>query len=612
MKKTMIFVLAYSVIAASVFAAVPDNFKLLVPRSHVMYNGTGPVGTSIGGYCYIASTGRFYTSTYGSGRGIRVFVGMNENFPVWPSPFVPENPLENADGRSWHCDTDSDLSRIMGATSFENGTTLMATHNLSGFTINPVSVFYNGITYAPGELAVLNQMYNTDSVDTTKRLLTWDFREIWSPTTKQPDHANSEHSPGYREVDIFGVEYGYGCTNWNDAFTSLMTFGEMAAAIGASVSVPTTSDQVGGRRSTFSADGAKIYFVSADLRSTGRLFTGVWSVELATKTVKRLLDDTAFTIAKPIAEPASVAIGVRNFTGDNYAANINQVLFNGTDASGNIGGINALVDDGSADPNIYPAVPAAAMLNFLGMDPNTPLASRPTYMSIAADEEANLYLYTSAPYSALYKYDTKGRLICVGTRLQHYAFNSDVTGTTTGTNTAYLRLDIRKVPSPYDPCQIIVQAMFMSTACKAVAGVNVYKPIDFNRDGSVTLADLNFFKTQIQKTWAGTVPVIADGNSYTDYIKADLNGNGVLNSTTPPTGMAEPCVTEKDREALWQFVVPGDVNLNHAIDLADFIALTENFCGTGKDWSQGDFDFDGTVDMDDFTLLSKHWLENYE
>ncbi len=600
------------ILITPVIGAAPDNFKHLVPAAHIIYNGSGTPASAIGGFCYIPTTGRFYTSTYGSGRGIRVFVGNNEEFPVWPAPFAPENPLQTADGRSWHCDTDSDLTRVMGATSFENGTMNPLTHLLNGFTVNPKTVVYNGRTYGPYELAVLSNNTNSGTVSVNKRLLTWDFREIWSPTSKQPDRANAEYAPGYLEIDRYGVEYGYGCTNWNDAFDSLMTFGQMAAAIGASVSAPVTTDQVGGRRAVFSADGAKVYFVSADMRSSGRLFTGVWSVELATKTVKRLLDDTAYKIQRPIAEPASVAIGVRNFTGQNYADHINQVLFNGTDASGNIGGINALVDDGSAVPGIYPAVPAEAMLDFLGMAPDTPLDSRPGYMSITADKEGNLYLYTNSPYSALYKYDTQGRLLCIANRLEHYAFNTEVLGSTS-TNTAYLRLDVREVIDPNTPDTPIVQLMFMSTAGKCVAGVNAYKPMDFRRDGVISVADTNFFKAQLQKTWNSMDPNVPSGSQdYLDYIQADLNGDGEFVTIDGIKVIEKPCVTEKDREIFWQFVLPGDANFDHVVDLSDFADLAANYGETGKDWSQGDFDFDDDVDMDDFILLTKNWLKHYD
>jgi hypothetical protein len=591
--------------------AVPDTITVLVPSNHVSYGGT--FGGPIGGYVYQSSGDRFYVSTYGSGRGIRVFVGPEQPFPLRPDPNYPlENPLQTDDGKSWQCATDSDLFRVMGATSFEGGTTILTSHLLNGAVLNPQPVTVNGYTYGAGELAVLSNNTTSSTVALTKRLITWDFREIWSPTNKQPDRANAEYAPGILEVDHFGQQYGYGCTNWNDAYNCLMTLGNMADAIGASVPFPITSDNMGGRRATFSSDGSKVYFIAMDSR-TGRQFTGVWSVELSTKEVHRLFDDTPSVDVRTCSEPASVSIGVRNFTGQNYPAGVNQVLFNGTEASGNVGGINALADGDSADPNIiYPVVDAQQLLAMLGMDPNTEPVSRPKVWSITVDAEGNVYFYLNSP-NGLYQYDTEGRLLCIVNKLQHFAFNMLVLNSNS-TNTAYNRLDLREVSNPYDPNHPddkIIQLMFMSVGGKCVAGANVYKPIDFDRDGQVTVADLNFFKTQIRKTWDGADPNVPDDSQeYLDYIRADLNGDGDLNDTrTYTTG---PSVTEEDREVLWQFVRPGDADLNHRIDMQDYAVVAFHFNESEKDWSQGDFDFDDDVDWNDFVLLTEYWLNDYD
>jgi hypothetical protein len=160
--------------------------------------------------------------------------------------------------------------------------------------------------------------------------------------------------------------------------------------------------------------------------------------------------------------------------------------------------------------------------------------------------------------------------------------------------------------------------MWANSAINGITGVYVFKPCDFDRNGDVNVADMDFFKAQLKKS-SGTLPVIADGNTFNDYMKADLNGSGIANGdsgATPPilnTGIVSACVTEKDMEVLWQFVVPGDTNFNNTIDFKDFAALAANFGKTGiKNWSQGDFNFDDTVDIDDLYLLTEHWLEVYE
>jgi hypothetical protein len=413
----------------------------------------------------------------------------------------------------------------------------------------------------------------------------------------------------------------------------------------------------------FSADGTQVYYVAMDSASATRMngngFTGVWATALD-GTTRRLWDDTGRDIvipeddipladlikAKlaviPTSEPAAVAIGTRNFTGQTgYAATISQVLFNGTGVSGNIGGINALVDDRNpnnlTDPNwtpsIYVALENQRLFDILGLGHidlddvanASIIGSLPKVWGIVSDAEGVIYFATTSPQT-LFQYDTKGRLIALGTRAQHLAFNLiTMPSQSAPTNTAYNRTQLRTIPAPYDADETLTQVLFMSTPEKGVFGVTVYKPIDFDRDGSVTLADLNFFKTQIQKTRTETAPsvllagtstdpnIIVDTQEVIDYLKADISGNIETVGSNRTTGWTfNAGVDEKDIEVLHQFVVPGDVNLDYSINLADLISFAENFYGTDKDWSHGDFDFDGDVDLDDFALLSAHWMETYE
>lgn len=607
---TILIVIVLTVVSAYAINE-PDNIVVLVPASHVTYAGSS---SAIGGYAYNPTNGYFYTVTYGSNKSLRIFAGANG--PV--SSYCP-SLLTTSDGNSWEVATESDLNRICGSTDVEGGlfnSNYPSSSIINGIILNPAPVTVNGYYYDAWKIAVLSN--NTVAVDTasTKRLITWDLREIWSPTNVQPDNNNAAYDDaapvGQRlEIEVFGQQYGYGCTNWNDTFRSLMTLGGMADAIGASVPSPTTTDNMGGRRVAFSSDASKIYFISMDSR-TNRQFTGVWSVNVTTKAVKRLFDDRGSGSIITCSEPAAVPIGVRNFTHLPYDSHLDQVLFNGTLKSGNVGGINCLVDTDSNEPNVYPALDANVMLAFLGEDVNTPEPNRPKTWSIAADPSGNVYFYQRSPNS-LYKYDTKGRLICVASPLQKYVFNILYGfGSSPSQNVENLRLSLRTIPAPYDANQQMVQLMSMSTAGKCVMGINVYKPCDFDRDGKITVADMNFFKTQIRRTRDANLPLIADGNAFLDYIKADLNGDGWLNSSTNPTGMAAACVTDKDMEILWQFVVPGDTNFDHKVDFRDFAALAANFNTPGdKNWSQGDFNFDGTVDIYDLELLMVHWLEDY-
>jgi hypothetical protein len=591
----------------------PDNIKVLVSANHIIYGITS--GPALGGYAYNSSNGQFYVVSYGYNKSMRIFAGKTGSVPSY-HPYL----LSDGDGNSWQAASESSLNRICGSLDVEGGkynSNDASSAIMNGIILNPAPITVNGYSYGANQIAILSNNTIAATTAVTKRLITWDLRGIWSPTSVLPDNNNAQWDgaapAGQRlEIEHFGQQYGYGCTNWNDTFRSLMTLGDMANAISVTTG-PITSDQVGGRRATFSSDGSKVYFVSMDIR-TAKQFTGLWSVTLSTKTVRRMFNDTTSTSVFTTSEPAVVPIGTRNFTGLPYASNLDQVLFNGTNASGNLCGINCIVDNGSSSPSIYKVVDGNSVLGLLEItDPNYAAPdSLPKVWSIIADSAGNVYFYLRGPPSNLYKYDTKGRLLCVASSLQKYVFNLSLGSSST--NVENLRLDIRTIPAPYNPAEQIVQLMSMSTAGKCVAGTNVFKPCDFNHDGQITVADMDFFKTQLNKS-DGTLPVIADGNSYLDYIKADLNGNGVLdgNSTVPHTGMVAACVTEKDVEVLWQFVVPGDTNFNNRIDFKDFVALAANFGKTGvKNWSQGDFNFDDTVDVDDLELLAEHWLETYE
>jgi hypothetical protein len=507
---------------------------------------------------------------------------------------------------------------------------------LIGSVTNPAPITYNGVYYPAGRLAVISNNSTGPTVAATKKLLTWDLRETWSPAQQfdaqygqtLPDNNNAQYDGGapigqQLEIELFGNAYGFGRTNWNDAWLCLVNLQDAANAIGAYVPYPITSDHLSSRRGAFAPDALKFYFVSKEITKPRR-FTGVWSVRMSDKKVRQIFKDyvnpydgnTVITTS----EPAAMKVGFRNFTGLPYDPCMNQVLVNGTTVSGNIGGINAFVDNDTNNAPVYKVIDANILLAFIeAPEPN--VALRPMVQAIVADAVGNIYFDIrggSGP-EGIFKYDLQGRLISVMNRVT--AITSAIYYLQTTPKSLSIspnRFDIRTVASPYNPSQQILQLMWANSAINGVTGVYVFKPCDFNRDGQITVADMDFFKAQLNKS-SGTLPLIADGNTFNDYIKADLNGSGIADGNSdaePPilnTGIVSACVTEKDMEVLWQFVVPGDTNFNKTIDFKDFAALAANFGKTGvKNWSQGDFNFDDTVDIDDLYLLTEHWLEVYE
>jgi hypothetical protein len=57
------------------------------------------------------------------------------------------------------------------------------------------------------------------------------------------------------------------------------------------------------------------------------------------------------------------------------------------------------------------------------------------------------------------------------------------------------------------------------------------------------------------------------------------------------------------------FVLPGDANYDRHVDLTDFTVLAANFNKTGRDFTQGNFNYDaaGKVDLTDFTILAANF-----
>lgn len=54
-------------------------------------------------------------------------------------------------------------------------------------------------------------------------------------------------------------------------------------------------------------------------------------------------------------------------------------------------------------------------------------------------------------------------------------------------------------------------------------------------------------------------------------------------------------------------LLPGDANLDDAVDFADLVSLARNYNSTGKTWFDGDFDFDGEVSFSDLVALARNY-----
>ena len=54
----------------------------------------------------------------------------------------------------------------------------------------------------------------------------------------------------------------------------------------------------------------------------------------------------------------------------------------------------------------------------------------------------------------------------------------------------------------------------------------------------------------------------------------------------------------------------GDTNLDGTVDFQDFLVLSQGFGRSDASWASGDFDGNGLVEFSDFLLLSSHFGGN--
>ena len=670
-----IYITILTFVCMSVSAAMPDHMEILVPKKHIDYDDDW--NRPLGAFVYSMSEDRFYISTFGSDRGIRCFVGSDGEFPDWGNAYSPQNKVADLDGKSWQCVTENQIAKIAGSPDILNGLydpDIGSISLFSGIILNPNPVTVNRTEFGSESLAIISDNSRAQFPEITKRFLTWDLREINSPTGNDPNDPYfhpDEYNPGSEEYEPnnlpdmanaaydattlmvdseeFGDISGYGFTDWNDAFNFVLSFKDVADAIGYDFELNTETnyeemDLIGLKRAAFSTSGKKLYYISGDARGFGaRAFTGIWSTDLETGITKRLFDDTGDNGAKVsnsfsvvISEPAVIPVGKINLTGLPYSSGVDQVLFNGTEVSGNMCGLNCLVDDGSDNPPIYPVIDGEELLDFLevdiddpafydidnedestwpsGYDPNNPDPNSylnpekwPKISSITYDSVGNIYVFVDKIY-AMIKFDTQGRLIAVNGMIDMLLLNK--AKGVNGNKLEQLQLQTRQVQALYsqpgDP-EYHTQVMFLASGINAVCGVNVYPPCDFTMDGVVSIDDMDFFGEQFRESDDPNILTSIYDPNFTDYIKADLNASGKTNESQ--TELVVPAVNERDVEVLYQFVLPGNVNMDNFVDLEDFAIISSNYLSSGlKNWAQGDFDFDQDVDFLDFILFVSSWL----
>ena len=343
-----------------------------------------------------------------------------------------------------------------------------------------------------------------------------------------------------------------------DVFTTRVTLADMQAAVGT-----TNATSNSGRQFAWSGDGQSVYFTD-----TSTAFGGLWKAGALGGTVTRLLADGDIN-----TEPAVVRQG-----------NIDRIYVRGGGATNNAGGIDVITHDGTATSARTVAVSAAAMRDFLEL----PASQSITPASMAADGDGNLYFNNTASGTnrrGLFKLDAQGRLAkVVGFSERQSEFSG-----AGNLNSNMLRLQPRTISyaGPEGPYNL-TQVLYAENHIDAVAGANVFKTGDFNRDNAVDFDDVALFAPQL------TTRGVAKTNA--SDLKFDLNGNDA--------------VDWKDVKIFQQFYAfpDGDAGMDQLLNFVDLDTVGDNYLGTGKTWVLGDFTGDDATNFTDLQLLADTWL----
>lgn len=107
-------------------------------------------------------------------------------------------------------------------------------------------------------------------------------------------------------------------------------------------------------------------------------------------------------------------------------------------------------------------------------------------------------------------------------------------------------------------------------------------------------------------------------NLSTGFNHGTWDGFGIMSSSAAAAGATLGYADSADgvvvglaaNTVLVKYTIAGDVNLDGAVDLADYTAVVRNFGKANASWDQGDFFYDGTVGLDDYTAVVRNYGKN--
>ncbi|MFT3785426.1 MAG: hypothetical protein QM770_04585 [Tepidisphaeraceae bacterium] len=411
-----------------------------------------------------------------SGNSLAAF-GYDGNDTIYTTTFAASGTLRRITG----INSTPSAAQVLSTTQYQlfyrsgDPSRTVSTPSASGIIFNPVAT--------PGGIGAFGAAWISDLANTNLPT---------GSSTKDPAETKRLYRYNLGNPPVGG--------DGRDIFTTMTTLAAQQTA----ASTTATTDNFG-RQATFSPDGKWIY---ANDSSTG--FGGIYRINPDTGATTRIVTSNSGTAIN--TEPAVVKNGTQD-----------RIFFRGNTAGGNIGGVN-YVDH---DPTTNTTSAQQALLTAADLQAFLETASATDVSSIGSDAAGNLYIHDSTS-KVVIRYDTLGRMSKVVTRTERdQALTTDGVGGTLPTGN-FLRQQFRTITHP--TAGSVTQLMYAETTpLNQVAGVTVFKPGDFNRDGSANAADLALLASKI--TLRGVVSPVADS-------RFDMNGNLTIDYKERQAGAA--------------------------------------------------------------------------
>ncbi|HEY4261102.1 MAG TPA: hypothetical protein VGM98_13110, partial [Schlesneria sp.] len=143
--------------------------------------------------------------------------------------------------------------------------------------------------------------------------------------------------------------------------------------------------------------------------------------------------------------------------------------------------------------------------------------------------------------------------------------------------------------------------------------------------GATPTGTLDLGSNHLVINYSGASPLATiESEVISGFHNGDFNGPGIRSSSASFSGAHPTAVGYAEASAvgltsgfngvatdadtiLLRFTSAGDADLNGTVDTDDFTRLGQNFNAAGALWSQGDFNYDGTVNALDVNLLATNF-----